>query len=111
EGTHRRKSMTRRRVCSVLATVALATALGQPHGTAGAPAEPPNGTVGLAAKYPNDAGIGKDPRVVFADNFDAWETESAKAPAGTWDGVRHGDKAGQRQTLVVAGKVAVGGRE
>src|SRR5215470_490886 len=66
---------------------------------------------GFAAQYPNDVGIGKDPRVIFADNFDAWETDSAKVPPGTWDGVRQGDKPGQRQTLVVAGKVTVGGRE
>jgi hypothetical protein len=48
-----------------------------------APAGPSGGAPGIAAKYPNDADIGKDPRVIFADNFDAWETDSAKAPPGT----------------------------
>jgi hypothetical protein len=59
---------------------------------------------GLAARYPDDAGIGKDPRVVFADDFDGWSSEPGKFPAGTWDGASPRSKA-------IAGKVSVGGKE
>src|SRR5262249_53185536 len=69
------------------------------------------GAVGLAARYPNDAGIGKDPRVIHADHFDAWETDTAKAPPGAWDAVRNSDNPRQRQTLAVAGRVAGGAKE
>lgn len=102
--------MSRTRIGCTLAAVILVVALGQRSGPA-APAGPPALAAGIAARYPNDSGIGKDPRVIFADNFDAWETGTAKVPPGSWDGVRQGDKPGQRQTLVVAGKVSAGDRE
>ena len=35
----------------------------------------------IAAKYPRDAGIGQDPRVVFTDDFEKWETGSDHPPA------------------------------
>lgn len=50
-----------------------------------AKADAPPKTAGIAAEYPGDAGIEKDPRVVFAENFEAkelagvtqrWETAS-----------------------------------
>jgi hypothetical protein len=77
------------------------------------PADPPprSEPVGIAARYPNDAGIGTDPRVIFADNFDAWEADTAQPPPGTWDAVRNGTDPRQRQTLVVPGRVAVGGAD
>ena len=59
----------------------------------------------IAAKYPNDAGIAKDPRVIFADDFEAWESGTGKPPAGTWDEVRNSKNPQQRQTLVVPGQV------
>jgi hypothetical protein len=74
-------------------------------------AEPPPKAVGIATKYPDDVGIAKDPRVVFADNFDAWETDSGKVPSGTWDDIRNSKDARQRQTLAVAGAVSVAGKE
>src|SRR5206468_1226986 len=51
---------------------------------------------GLAAKYPDDAGIGSDPAVLFADNFESgdmrkWDQQSGrvimtedKANASRW---------------------------
>jgi hypothetical protein len=44
-----------------------------PQGKAGqgpTPPPPPPGEAGLAARYPGDAGIAKDPRVVFAEDFE-----------------------------------------
>jgi hypothetical protein len=43
----------------------------------------PEGPTGLAAKYPGDAGIEKDPDVVFTESFDG----SVKEIAGRWDAV------------------------
>lgn len=66
---------------------------------------------GIAANYPNDAGIGKDPRVLFADNFDAWQPDTSRPPAGTWDAVRNNKRPEQKQTLVIPGKVEIAGQE
>src|SRR5262245_33116588 len=65
-----------------------------------APQQKPPRT-GIAAKYPNDVGIAKDARVVFADDFDGWD---GKIPAGTWDGASPRSKA-------IPGKVTIGGKE
>jgi hypothetical protein len=90
--------------------LALVGTVGLAAASAAVPAEPPRtAPAGIAAAYPNDAGIGRDPRVLFADNFDAWAADTAKPPPGTWNAVRGGDDPGQRRTLVVAGTVAVGG--
>ena len=35
---------------------------------------------GLAAMYVNDAGIQKDPAVVFADDFESWDAEGTQNP-------------------------------
>jgi hypothetical protein len=102
--------MSSQRVCRsgfVLAATAV-IALG-PLPADSAPAADP--TVGIAAKYPNDAGIGKDRRVLFADNFDTWETDSATVPPTTWDALRNSNNPRQRQTLAVAGRVSVSGKE
>ena len=64
----------------------------------------------IAASYPNDAGIAKDKRVIFADDFDAWETNTAKFPSKSWDILRNDKNPQQRQTLAVGGKVTVNGR-
>jgi hypothetical protein len=98
--------MSHKRFCCALAAL-FAIFLGQWHETANAQEKPS----GIAAKYPNDAGLAKDPRVIFADDFEAWEIDLAKPPVGSWDFVRQGDKPAQRQTLVVAGKVGAGDRE
>ena len=42
----------------------------------------PEGSVGIAAKYPGDAGIERDPRVIFVEKFDAGSIE---AVARRWD--------------------------
>src|SRR6185295_14602119 len=86
---------------SITVVVALSHVTAQPAGKA----------EGLAAKYPNDIGIAKDPRVIFADNFDTWEVDSAKIPPTTWDAVRQGDNPKQRQTLIVPGKVTLGNKD
>jgi hypothetical protein len=92
--------MRRPFVATLLVLVACTSVHAQP-----APAE------GIAAKYPNDAGIGRDPNVIFADNFDGWEAGTAKPPTGTWDAVRNAKNPGQRQTLVQPGKVSIGSNE
>jgi Polysaccharide lyase 14 len=86
---------------------ALAIAVGLLPADAVSPTHPD----GIEQKYPNDAGIAGDPRVIFADNFDAWETDTAKVPPGTWDAVRNSNVPNQRQTLVVAGAVTVDGKD
>lgn len=65
---------------------------------------------GLAAKYPEDAGIGKDPKVVFADDFEGWEPGTAKFPEGTWDSQPDKEPV-KRQRAAVGGKVSIDGRE
>jgi hypothetical protein len=59
---------------------------------------------GIAAKYPGDAGIGKDPQVVFAEDFEAWEPNADKPPAQTWD-------LATEQLAAVPGAVLSGGKE
>src|SRR6185436_2630022 len=58
----------------------------------------------ISEKYPGDVGIEKDPRVVFSEDFDAWEANSGKPPASRWD-------AATEQIAVVPGSVTVGGKE
>jgi hypothetical protein len=65
----------------------------------------------IAARYPNDTGIARDPRVVFADDFDDWETGTGKHPEGRWDGSLNNLKErDQQHTVASAGKVQVGDR-
>jgi hypothetical protein len=50
----------------------------------------PEGDAGLAARYPGDAGIEKDPAVVFADGFEdiedaAIETGASRQTGNQWD--------------------------
>jgi hypothetical protein len=58
----------------------------------------------ISEKHPGDAGIAKDPRVVFAEDFEAWEPNSGKSPPGTWD-------AATEQIAAVPGGVSVRGKE
>ena len=47
-------------------------------------AEPlPQGNTGIAAKYPGDAGIGSDPAVIFADDFEAYSSPTGLT--SRWD--------------------------
>jgi hypothetical protein len=48
----------------------------------------PSSSVGIAANYPGDAGIQRDPRVIFAENF---EEPSQKALEERWQSVRGGE--------------------
>ena len=66
------------------------------------PAEAP--AKGLAAKYPGDAGIAKDPNVIFADDFESWRQDGAQPAPGPLR-VRKG-KTGYARS--VAGKVSLG---
>jgi hypothetical protein len=101
----------RDRFLVLITAVSAGIALGLLPVDSGSGAEPAAGAVGIAAKYPGDASIGKDPRVLFADDFEAWETDTGKVPPATWDAVRNSRNPQQRQTLVVDGKVSAGGKE
>lgn len=69
-------------------------------------AAPPEGAVGgIAARYPRDAGIGKDPNVIFADDFESWTDSGTQPPPGAWS--VHKNKASR--TAVVPGKVTMPG--
>jgi len=57
---------------------------------------------GLAARYPNDAGIGRDPNVVFADDFESWSADGLEQSAGTWHTLRKNDTS---RTHVISGRV------
>jgi hypothetical protein len=65
----------------------------------------------IATKYPHDVGIDRDPSVVFADDFEKWETGSDQPPAKTWDAVRNSQQPGQQQTRVMPGKLLIGKQE
>ena len=67
---------------------------------------------GIAAKYPGDAGIAKDPDVIFADDFESWREGGTKPPDGTWE-VRK-NKTGRTSTepgrVLLSGKPGPGER-
>src|SRR5262245_50089007 len=63
----------------------LAFSLGLAGQTNGEPL--PAGTSGIAARYPGDAGIGSDPAVIFADDFESYG--SAAALTGKWNEAYH----------------------
>ena len=63
-------------------------------------------SLGIAARYPGDRGIGKDPAVIFADDFESWtENGTQPPPAAGWS-VR---KNNISRTHVVPGNVATDG--
>jgi hypothetical protein len=59
---------------------------------------------GIAARYPGDRGIGKDPAVIFADDFESWSENGTQPPPGAGWSVR---KNNISRTRVVPGKVAM----
>lgn len=61
----------------------------------------------IAEKYPDDDGIAKDPRVLFADDFEGWERGRCSVPEGTWE-YRHSKDEEPAHEDIVAGKVASG---
>ena len=65
-----------------LATTALFLSLGLGLCAAERAASPP--PTGIAARHPADAGIAKDPAVVFADDFEAWAGAGAAPPPKPW---------------------------
>ena len=69
----------------------------------------PEGAVGIATKYPGDAGIEKDPRVLLHEDFEAgafddgrWSQVSNKAGALTFADDAPADSAGKKSLLVTA---------
>ncbi|MHC4680756.1 MAG: hypothetical protein ACYTEK_18895 [Planctomycetota bacterium] len=60
---------------------------------------------GLAAEYPNDAGIGADPDVVFADDFESWKNAGTEPPSKGWSVRRNKTSL----TRVVPCRVEMGG--
>ena len=84
------------------AAVALAAGTAAAADAAGAPAP----ETGLAARYPGDAGLVRDPAVLFADDFERWSADGTQPPPKTWD-VRRNKVS---LTRAVPGTVADGGR-
>jgi acetyl esterase/lipase len=62
---------------------------------------------GIASKYPGDNGIEADADVIFADDFEAWQTDAEKPPTGTWNLRRNTTS----RTHVIPGAVLLEGRE
>ncbi len=54
-------------------------------GTSAAPL--PDGNSGIASRYPSDAGIGSDPAVIFADDFESYS--GAAGLTGRWNQAYH----------------------
>ena len=47
----------------------------------------PTGSTGIASRYPGDVGIGSDPNVIFADDFESYS--GASGLTGRWNDVFH----------------------
>ena len=96
-----------RRAFLVMAVVVGAAAVGY---CAGEP-RPPDGAsaarAGIAASHPSDSGIGADPDVIFADDFESWSEDGREKPAGKWHGIR---KNKTSLTHAIAGSVDRDGR-
>ena len=60
---------------------------------------------GLATKYPNDAGLAKDPDVIFADDFETWSGDGTQIPPRTWTGMHRGSST---RTAAIPGRVGMG---
>lgn len=65
------------------------------------------GQQGIAAQYPDDIGIGSDPAVVFADDFEGWGGDGTQKPADKWHGIR---KNKTSRTRAIAGSVMTAGK-
>ena len=85
-----------------VSTLVLAALIAGGAAAAGAGGKPPEG---IAARHLNDAGIAKDPDVVFADDFESWAEGGQQPTPGTWS-VR---KNKTSRTRAVPGRVALGG--
>lgn len=84
---------------TTIITLALVTLAGSVHAQEKEP---------LSARYPNDAGIGKDPAVIFADDFEGWEAGTNRFPERTWDLVRNPKLP---QTRALPGKLTLDGKD
>jgi len=90
-------------VAFALGTSGLASlARGAPSGDVGSPA-----TGGIAARHPMERGIGSDPDVIFADDFESWSGDGREKPADKWHGIR---KNKTSRTQAIAGKVDKDGK-
>jgi hypothetical protein len=65
----------------------------------------PEGNTGIAAKYPNDAGIGGDPAVLFSDDFEGYS--GASALTTRWNEVYHSQNV---RIATESGNVYAGGK-
>jgi hypothetical protein len=65
-------------------------------------ASSPAGDASIASRYPGDRGIGRDPAVIFADDFEGWGADG-KGP-GRWTGLHNNSSS---FTCAVPGKVTV----
>jgi hypothetical protein len=73
---------------SIRTTIVLFSfALGLGFTSLGEAASLPVGNSGIAAKYPGDSGIGSDPAVIFADDFESYG--NASELIGKWSEVTH----------------------
>lgn len=54
-----------------------------------APDPLPTGNNGIAKNYPDDAGIQSDPLVIFADNFESYNSVSGLTANGRWNEAYH----------------------
>jgi hypothetical protein len=65
----------------------------------------PEGNSGIAARYPSDAGIGSDPAVIFADDFESYS--SAAGLTSRWTEAYH---SANIRIATEAGNVFAGGK-
>jgi len=96
-----------RRAMVVMLVMGLALLAGR--AAAAAPDALPEGATGIAAKYPGDAGIDKDPRVLLHEDFEAgvldtkrWSEISNKAGALTFAEDAPAASPGKKSLLVTA---------
>ncbi len=65
----------------------------------------PEGNAGIAAKYPGDTGIGANPAVVFADDFESYG--SAAQLTSRWTEVYHNARIATEPGMVFSGSKAL----
>jgi hypothetical protein len=74
------------RVASVVLLGVAFWSVGISSQSAAPPPALPQGNTGIAASYPNDAGIGANPNVLFADQFDTYTSASQLTSSGRYSG-------------------------
>jgi len=62
----------------------------------------PSGDRGIAARHPGDRGIGMDPEVIFADDFESYS--SGAGLSAHWDAVYHNASITTDSSIVFAGQ-------